>query len=267
MPEPARALRELPAAPPGLDKPLEDGLFIVYRLRRRIFTVSTAALALSRALGSHNTPVFADEPAEYNCVNVVLRDPFWGQYRRIVQRGWSAAGIAPAFETQGWVVNNTPSVGAIMVWPADYAGASSSGHTGVVAEVYGNGRVLVRHENWPYGSPEHAQVFPNLPEYRYVHRPDAITAHAVHVVLGVESSESALVGYATEEIEAETPAGGRSVGGHATGELAAARTSLTDLSPKVAEQWKSDGRVSVRDKDDDKHGDRGKGRDKGKGRR
>ncbi|HEV2126819.1 MAG TPA: CHAP domain-containing protein [Chloroflexota bacterium] len=120
----------------------------------------------------------------YNCVNVVLRDPYWGQYRHIVESGWNAAGIAPRFAQNGWVVDGTPSACAIMSWPPGYYGASNVGHVGVVVEVY-DGSVLVRHENWPYGSGERLQTFPLRPGYQFVHKPDAALAHAV--IAGTEA--------------------------------------------------------------------------------
>lgn len=128
-----------------------------------------AALLLALALSA--TGSLAPRPAlAYNCVNVVLRDPYWGQYRRIVESGWNAAGIGGAFAAGGFAVNHAPQVGDIMVWPPNYFGASSTGHVGVVAAVNGNGTVTVRHENWPYGSPEHSQVFTVLPGHQFVHR-------------------------------------------------------------------------------------------------
>ena len=112
----------------------------------------------------HAQPAYA-----YNCVNVVLRDPYWGQYRRIVESGWNAAGVGIAFARNGFVVDTTPEPGSIMVWPAGYYGASGTGHVGVVVAVNGNGTVLVRHENWPYGTAEHPQVFTVQPGHRFVH--------------------------------------------------------------------------------------------------
>src|SRR5207249_2325670 len=102
--------------------------------------------------------------------NVVLRDPYWGQYRGIVESGWNAAGVGSAFARSGFAVNGLPQAGDIMVWPAGYYGASRTGHVGVVAAVYANGTVLVRHENWPSGTPEHFQVFPVRPANQFVHR-------------------------------------------------------------------------------------------------
>jgi surface antigen len=63
-----------------------------------------------------------------------------------------------------------------MSWPPGYYGASGVGHVGVVAAVNDNGTVLVRHENWPYGSGEHLQVFPLRPGYQFVHCPGAFAA-------------------------------------------------------------------------------------------
>jgi surface antigen len=123
------------------------------------------AFSLFGAFGGEARPAYA-----YNCVNVVLRDPYWGQYRRIVESGWNAAGVGSAFARSGFAVNNWPQAGDIIVWPAGYYGASRAGHVGVVAAVYGNGTVLVRHENWPFGTPEHFQVFAVRPGLQFVHR-------------------------------------------------------------------------------------------------
>ena len=109
----------------------------------------------------------------YNCVNVVLRDPYWSQFRRIIESGWNAAGVAPALERAGFLVTDAPSIGAIMWWPPNYFGASDVGHVGIVEALRENGSILVRHENWPYGSPEWQQTFPPRTGYRYVHRADA----------------------------------------------------------------------------------------------
>ena len=135
------------------------------RAPRRAAAAALAALVLAGGAGYGARPAYA-----YNCVNVVLRDPYWGQYRHIVQSGWNAAGLGPAFAHSGFAVDGRPSAGAIMVWPAGYAGASSAGHVGVVAAVYGDGTVLVRHENWPYGTPERAEVVSVRPGHRFVHR-------------------------------------------------------------------------------------------------
>src|SRR5207237_10828500 len=126
----------------------EDGLFL--RFHRFIVAVALA-LGVTGALAAAPQPAYA-----YNCVNVVLRDPYWGQYRRIVESGWNAAGIGGAFARNGFAVDNAPEPGDIMVWPVNYFGASTTGHVGVVAAVYDNGTVLIRHENWPFGPAEHA---------------------------------------------------------------------------------------------------------------
>jgi surface antigen len=121
------------------------------------------------ALGLDARPAYA-----YNCVNVVLRDPYWSQFRGIAQSISAAAGMGAAFARRGFAVNNAPSAGAIMVWPPGYAGASGSGHVGVVAGINGNGTVVVRHENWPYGRPERAQVVAVGPRHQFVHRADSV---------------------------------------------------------------------------------------------
>ena len=107
----------------------------------------------------------------YNCVDVVLRDQYWRQFRRIIESGWEAAGIAPAFARNGFQVDGTPETGAIMSWPRSMYGASDSGHVGVVHALNGDGTVVVRHENWPYGSPEHLQAFVVRPGIVFVHVP------------------------------------------------------------------------------------------------
>ena len=152
-----------------------------------------AALALACSL--IGTYAAAPQPAyAYNCVNVVLRDPYWGQFRRIVESGWNAAGVGSAFARSGFAVDGTPEVGDIMVWPANYFGASYTGHVGVVAAVYDNGTVLVRHENWPYGSAEHPQVFAVRPGNQFVHPSGAIpgaTSGAAEVAEADNGQEAA----------------------------------------------------------------------------
>jgi surface antigen len=136
------------------------------RARRRAAAAALLALVLAGGTGYGARPAYA----AYNCVNVVYRDPYWGQYRRVVGGVWTAAGMGRAFARSGFAVDNRPSAGAIMVWPAGYAGAAGAGHVGVVAAVYGNGTVLVRHENWPFGTPEHVQVISVRPGHQFVHR-------------------------------------------------------------------------------------------------
>ncbi len=65
-----------------------------------------------------------------------------------------------------------------MSWPAGMYGASSAGHVGVVAGVNANGTVLVRHENWPYGTGEHLQTFTVRPGMQFVHVPGATAGAA-----------------------------------------------------------------------------------------
>src|SRR5687767_878469 len=113
-----------------------------------------------------------------NCVNAVLRDAFWGQFRRAIESGGDAADVPRALARAGFAVTDSPSVGAVISWPRGAYGASSSGHVGIVVAVAvrGEGTVLVRHENWPYGSSEHEQVFTVRPGFQFVHRPDALAS-------------------------------------------------------------------------------------------
>ena len=144
--------------------------------RRRLGTAAVSAAATAGSLGSvlaQTRPAFA-----YNCVNVVLRDPYWGQFRRIIESGSNASGVAPALGRAGFRVDDTPSLGAVMSWPAGMYGASSVGHVGIVAGINANGTVLVRHENWPYGSPEHLQTFAIRPGMQFVHVPAPAPAAA-----------------------------------------------------------------------------------------
>lgn len=135
--------------------------WLVSSTPRRI--AGTLALAIGLAVA----PVSRAEAAA-NCVDVVLRDPYWSQFRPIVETGVNAAGVPWALARHGFVVDGTPSVGAIVAWPPNYYGASSAGHVGIVADIYEHA-ILVRHENWPYGSPEWLQVFPLRPGFLYVH--------------------------------------------------------------------------------------------------
>jgi len=151
---------------------------------RHGYSIATAIISSLVALISlAPRPVYA-----YNCVNVVLRDPYWGQYRAVIERGQNAAGIGNAFARSGFTVDNVPLPGDIMVWPAGYYGASSTGHVGIVVAIEGNGTVLVRHENWPYGTPEHLQTFTVRPAHQFVHRP-IIAAPADEPAAGMDGDE------------------------------------------------------------------------------
>ena len=118
----------------------------------------------------------ANEAYAPNCVNVVLRDPFWGQFRRAIESGGDAAGVPGALARAGFAVTGSPSVGAVVSWPAGAYGASTSGHVGIVEAVRADGSVLVRHENWPYGAREHVQAFTVRAGFQFVHRPDVVAA-------------------------------------------------------------------------------------------
>lgn len=133
------------------------------------------SVAIALALGAASAVLANVRPAyAYNCVNVVLRDPFWGQFRRIIETGWEAAGVAPALGRNGFQVDAAPEVGAIMSWPRSMYGASDVGHVGVVHAVNDDGSVVVRHENWPYGTPEHLQTFTVRPGIVFVHVPGPV---------------------------------------------------------------------------------------------
>src|SRR5688572_6556786 len=131
--------------------------------RRRVgaVTLGAAAAVLTRV-----QPAYA-----YNCVNVVLRDPYWGQFRHIIESGWNAAGVPGALARSGFQVDGSPSIGAVISWPAGQYGASSVGHVGVVTNVHDNGTVQILHENWPYGSAAHLQTFTVRPGMVFVHVP------------------------------------------------------------------------------------------------
>jgi hypothetical protein len=123
-----------------------------------------AALALAAATPR---PAFA-----YNCVNAVVRDPYWGQYPAVIQSGGMAAGVADAVAREGFVVDGTPDVGAIISWPPGAYGASRVGHVGLVDAVLDALTMLVRHENWN-GNPERTYQTALRPGMRFVHRKPA----------------------------------------------------------------------------------------------
>ena len=91
--------------------------------RRRL---GAASFGASAAVLTGTKPALA-----YNCVNVVLRDAYWGQFRHIIERGWNAAGVPGALGRSGFQVDGTPSVGAVISWPAGQYGASEVGHVGM----------------------------------------------------------------------------------------------------------------------------------------
>jgi surface antigen len=138
--------------------------------RRRVGAVTLGA---SAAVLTKVQPAYA-----YNCVNVVLRDPYWGQFRHIIESGWNAAGMPGALARSGFQVDGAPSIGAVMSWPAGQYGASGVGHVGVVTNVHDNGTVQILHENWPYGSAAHLQTFAIRPGMLFVHVPAPVETMA-----------------------------------------------------------------------------------------
>jgi hypothetical protein len=126
-----------------------------------------ATLAAATAAAALPGRVFA-----YNCVNAVMRDPYWGQYPGVIQSGGMAAGVADAFAREGFSVDGTPDVGAIISWPPGAYGASTVGHVGLVDAVLDAVTMLVRHENWN-GNPERTYQTALRPGMRFVHRKPA----------------------------------------------------------------------------------------------
>jgi hypothetical protein len=172
------------------------GAALVVRLGMHCRLVAIAAALALSLIGPLTLAPRAAYAAGAYCVNVLLRDPYGGQYRRIVPSGGAAANIGNAFARSGFAVDGAPDVGAIMVWPSGYGGAAGAGHVGIVAAVNGNGTVVVRHENWPYGTAEHLQIFAVLPGHRFVHRsvpvvPVVQTAPAAQPTLAVAPAEPA----------------------------------------------------------------------------
>ncbi|HXI19106.1 MAG TPA: CHAP domain-containing protein [Chloroflexota bacterium] len=145
---------------------------MLHSFTRRRMGATIPAVVATGSIFARPRPAYA----AYNCVNTVLRDPFWSQYRRAIESGSNAAGVPNALGRAGFVVDGTPSAGAVMSWPAGQYGASGVGHVGVVTGVNVNGSVNVLHENWPYGSPPHVQTFAVRPGMQFVHRPAPVVA-------------------------------------------------------------------------------------------
>ena len=143
--------------------------------RRR---AGAAGLGAASAVLAGIRPAYA-----YNCVNTVLRDAYWGQFRRIIESGWNASGVAPALGRNGFQVDAAPSIGAVISWPAGQYGASDVGHVGIVTALNPNGSVQVLHENWPYGSPPHVQTFPVRPGMLFVHVPAPVAEVVAETVV------------------------------------------------------------------------------------
>jgi hypothetical protein len=126
--------------------------------------------ALAALASAGATAVALPRPAfAYNCVNAVLRDPYWGQFPNVIQSGGMAAGVADAFARRGFLVDDTPDVGSIISWPPGAYGASRAGHVGLVDDVLDAVTMLVRHENWN-GNPERTYQTALRPGMRFVHR-------------------------------------------------------------------------------------------------
>ncbi|SEV99436.1 CHAP domain-containing protein, partial [Aliicoccus persicus] len=75
------------------------------------------------------------------------------QLGKPVGNNWgNAHNWANAARSQGYSVNNTPSVGAIMVFAQGQGGANSYyGHVAIVESVNGDGSINISEWNWTHG--------------------------------------------------------------------------------------------------------------------
>lgn len=113
-----------------------------------------------------------------NCMNVLVNDRYWGSTFDVYRAVAYAGNLVPAFAEADFVIDDAPSIGALIVWGRLFGGAAWTGHVGVVEVVNDDGTVVVKHENWPRGTREHLGTFTVLPGHRFVHQrpPDPGTA-------------------------------------------------------------------------------------------
>lgn len=70
----------------------------------------------------------------------------------------------------GYVVNNTPHVGAAMVFQAGQAGSDRTyGHVAIVERVNADGSVLISECGAVYQGVAHSRIIRNASAYQYVH--------------------------------------------------------------------------------------------------
>lgn len=109
------------------------------------------------------------EAASTNCINVLRRDAYWSRFQEVYAPVARAGWLDDAFEASDFTVDDVPTIGSLMIWAPRFGGATWAGHVGVVEVVASDGKVTVKHENWPRGSGEHLDEFAVLPGHRFVH--------------------------------------------------------------------------------------------------
>lgn len=113
-----------------------------------------------------------------NCMNVLVRDAYWGAQFDVYRWVSYAGNLEAAFEDARFRIDGVPSAGALMIWGRNFGGAAWTGHVAIVEAVGGDDTVLVRHENWPRGAGARADTFDVLPGHVFIHPrpPDPGTA-------------------------------------------------------------------------------------------
>jgi len=74
-------------------------------------------------------------------------------------------------QTLGFLVNNTPSVGAIAHYDPNVSGAGDLGHVAYVAQVNGDGTIVIEEYNWfpAYGYSNPPRVIPASDVTSFIH--------------------------------------------------------------------------------------------------
>jgi surface antigen len=136
--------------------------------RRFLGAITTAAVSVVATTISLASSVRAAHAAT-NCMNVLVRDAYWGAQFDVYRWVTYARNLHEAFADAGFTIDGEPSTRALMVWGRNYGGAAWTGHVAIVEAVIDEGTVLVRHENWPRGSREHVDTIDVLPGHRFIH--------------------------------------------------------------------------------------------------
>ncbi|OIK86008.1 peptidoglycan-binding protein [Oenococcus oeni] len=139
-----------------------------YSTRRTYTTTSTS----SSSSTTSNSGVSSNYATTSSSTNTYT----YGQCTWYVKNmlSWVPNGLGNAYQwasaaaAEGYTVNNTPTVGSVVVFQAGQAYAGSLGHVAVVTAVYGDGSIRISEGNYA-GLATNTRTVTSASSYQYIH--------------------------------------------------------------------------------------------------
>ncbi|MFT8702403.1 COG3942 and LysM peptidoglycan-binding domain-containing protein [Oenococcus oeni] len=136
---------------------------------RRTYTATSTSSSSSTTSNSGVSSSYATTSSSTNTYT-------YGQCTWYVKNmlSWVPNGLGNAYQwasaaaAEGYTVNNTPTVGSVVVFQAGQAYAGSLGHVAVVTAVYGDGSIRISEGNYA-GLATNTRTVTSASSYQYIH--------------------------------------------------------------------------------------------------